>query len=257
MNGLVGKRVLVTRAREQAAGFCDALRARGAEPILFPTIAVRPADDMTPVDDAIGALNRYVWVVFTSANGVRFFVDRLHSLRGEQWPEGARVAAVGASTARALEQRGVRVDAVPEEFRGDRLAEVLGDVHGHRVLLPRADIGRDATAESLRAVGAVVDDLIVYHTIPDRPRPDAIAALRNGFDIATFTSPSTVRNLVAQLGDEAYDLLSSATVACIGPVTADAARALGIRVDVQPNEYTIDALVQSLASLGLARDRPR
>ncbi len=247
MSGLDGKRVLVTRAREQADALGEALRKRGAEPVLLPTIATEPVDPSEGLDDALRALTTYTWVVFTSVNGVRFFLDRRAALDDAPWPAGVRVAAVGSATERALTSRGLRVDAMPDEFRGDALPAALGDLSGRLVLLPRSNIGRLAIVDGLNNAGAEIHDLPVYRTVAANPDPAVLAQLRQGVDIITFTSPSTLRNFLVVLGDEARQLLATAVVASIGPVTTEAAEAEGIHVDVQPQEYTVPGLVDALA----------
>lgn len=247
MSGLAGKRVLVTRAREQADALGDALRELGAAPVLLPTIATEPVDPSEGLDDALGALATYAWAIFTSVNGVRFFLDRRAALGDAPWPAGVRIAAVGSATARALTARGLRSDAMPEEFRGDALPAALSDLSGRRVLLPRSDIGRQAIVDGLNEAGAEVDDLPVYRTVAATPDAEVLAQLRRGVDIITFTSPSTLRNFLVMLGDEARPLLAKVIVASIGPVTTEAAQAEGIRVDVQPQEYTVPGLVDALA----------
>lgn len=245
MSGLVGRTVVVTRSREQAASLCAALRERGATPVAFPTITARPVPDPWPVDAAIAGLGAYDWTVFTSANGVRFFCDRLEAAH-RAFPPALRVAAVGSATAESLAGRGLPVHAMPGEFRGARLAAAMGDLSGRRVLLARADLGREETAEALRAAGAKVHDLTVYLTVPAGPDPEGRRAVEAGVDAVTFTSPSTVRNFLALTGDGALRLLEGAVVACIGPTTAEAARALGLAVQVQPATYTVNALVEAL-----------
>jgi uroporphyrinogen-III synthase len=245
MTGLAGRTVLVTRPREQAWSLCDALRARGAVPIEFPTIAIRPAPP-GQLDGALGALDAFAWVVFTSANGVRFFADRLAVIRPGGLPRGTRVAAVGTATARAAADRGLPAQAVPEEFTGAALPAAMGDLTGLTVLLPRADIGREETPAALRAAGAAVTEVTIYHTVPEAPEPGAYRALEAGVDAATFTSPSSIRNLAALLGNDARRVLRHSTIACLGGTTAAATRALGFPVHVQPPAATVEALVQAL-----------
>jgi uroporphyrinogen III methyltransferase/synthase len=247
MSALAGRSVVVTRAREQAGPLCGALAARGATPVLFPTITVRPADDPGPVDAAIARLDAYDWIVFTSANAARCFAERMALADRRGLPAGLRAAAVGAATARTLADRQLPVAAMPEEFRGARIAAALGDLGGRRVLLPRADIGREETAAALRAAGATVDDVTVYHTVPAAADPAGRRALEAGVDAVTFTSPSTVRNFVLLLGADARRLVRDSVIACIGPVTAEALREAAFPAPVQPAVYTVDALVDALA----------
>jgi uroporphyrinogen-III synthase len=246
VSALAGRTVVVTRAAAQAAPLREALEVLGARVVLFPTISTQPARDPAPVRRAIGALEAYAWIVFTSANAVRFFVDHLATRPGGRVPPGVHVAAVGSATAAALAERDIRVDAIPDEFLGVRVAEVLGDLRGRRVLLPRADLGRAETADVLRAAGALVDDVTVYHTVPTAPDPAGVAALEAGADAITFTSPSTFTNFVALLGERARRLLGGAAVASIGPVTSAAIRGSGFPVHIEPAEHTMAGLVDAL-----------
>jgi len=260
VSGLAGRTVVVTRAREQAAAFVALLEAHGARVVTFPTIVTRPADP-GEVDAAIAGLEAYDWIVFSSANAVRFFLDRLAAIGGSL-PGTLRVAAVGRATAGRLGERGVRVDAVPEEFVGVHLAAAMGEIRGQRVLLPRADIGRAETVEAFAAAGAAVDVLTVYHTMPATPDPAGLAALAQGVDAVTFTSASTFTNLLLLLGDRAPQLLAGVTIASIGPVTSAAIRAAGYPVHVEAVEHTTTALATHLAShfasraTGVAGDPP-
>lgn len=246
MSALAGRTVVVTRAAAQAAPLREALEARGARVILFPTIVLEPARDPEPVRRAVGALEAYAWIVFTSVNAVRFFAEVLATRPGGRLPPGVHIAAVGTATAAALAERAIRLDAIPDEFLGVRIADALGDLHGRRVLLPRGDLGRPETADSLRAAGALVDDVTLYHTVPAGPEPAGLAALEGGADVVTFTSPSTFTNFVALLGDRAGRLLAGAVVASIGPVTSVAIRGSGFPVHVEPAEHTMAGLVDAL-----------
>ncbi|MGE5762089.1 MAG: uroporphyrinogen-III synthase [Gemmatimonadota bacterium] len=245
LSGLVGRRILVTRPRAQGQALDTALASLGARPIAFPTIDIHPARDLAPLDRALDVLGRYAWIAFTSANSVAVFFDRL-ALRAGAVPTEVRIAAVGPGTARALTARGARVDFVPSEFLGERLGQELGDVDGRRVLFPRAAGAREALALELTRRGAAVEDVVVYETLPAAPDPQGLAELEQGVDVATFTSASTVDNFFLLLADRALRLLDGAAIACIGPVTADAARARGLAVHVQPAEHTVPGLVRAL-----------
>ncbi|HYE97056.1 MAG TPA: uroporphyrinogen-III synthase, partial [Rubricoccaceae bacterium] len=181
---LRGRRIAVTRARRQAAGFAERLEALGAEAILLPMIRVEPAEPGA-LRAAAAALDAYDWVVFTSVNGVDFFWPHLEATRGGRLPATTRVAAIGPATAQALRERGSDVDFVPEAFVAEALAERLPDVAGRRILLPRADIARPALADGLRARGAVVTDLAAYRTVAETPADGALAVLREGIDVVT------------------------------------------------------------------------
>ncbi len=246
---LWGKRVLVTRTRTQAGALSRLLDDRGAAAIELPTIETRPMDDYGDLDDALADLQGREWVVFTSTNAVQAVFDRLRALGLDSRAlYGTRVAAIGPTTASDLEQRGIKPDFVPDRAVSEALAEGLiqQGVQGRRVLLPRADAGREALARSLREAGAAVDDVPVYRTVAPSGLDDRLDdILDGGIDAATFTSSSTVRNLVRLL-DGGLDRLSGVLVACIGPVTAATAREMGLEVGLVAREHTIPGLVDAL-----------
>lgn len=242
---LAGRRVLVTRPRDQAEALARALAARGARAVLFPTIEVRPVADLSRLDRAIDTLSTYDWITFPSPNAVDVVLDRLLARR-VPLPPRLRIAAVGPGTAQALEARGARVDFIPSEFLGLQLGRELTPVHGQRVLLPRAARGREELAIELARRGASVDAVVVYDTLPASVDPRDLVELERGVDVATFTSPSTVENFFALLGARAVTVLGGASVACIGPVTASAARAFGLTVHLEPAEHSIPGLVAAL-----------
>lgn len=246
---LAGRTVLVTRPLEQAGRLSAALAAYGAIPIEVPAIRIEPPASWAGLDAAI-AQGGYDWVIFTSVNGVAYFWQRLEAAGGgSAWFARTRVAAIGPETGKALAARGVRPDLVPEEYVTEALVACLADgrdLHGVRVLLPRADIARDALQRGLWAAGASVDCVVAYRTAPAEAPPDLLARLRAGeVDVATFTSSSTVRALVQMLGGD-LQLLAATVVACIGPVTARAAQSAGLRVDIVADQYTIPGLVDAL-----------
>jgi uroporphyrinogen III methyltransferase/synthase len=249
---LFGKRILVTRSREQAGVLSEALETLGAEPLEFPVIRVAEPEDFGPLDRSIEELGWYRWVIFTSVNGVYSFFKRLrHHNRDVRLLHRARLCAIGPKTKEALEAYGLIVDYVPEEFRAEEILKVLqGKVRpGDRVLLPRADIARKILPEALKELGAVVEEVTAYRTVSGEGQGGRIAEmLKNGeINVITFTSSSTVRNLVSMLGGAGIkDLLEGVTVACIGPVTADTAKELGIKPDLVAEEYTIEGLVSSI-----------
>ena len=253
---LAGWRVLVTRTRRQASSLAEALRAEGAEPVLLPAIEIARRADPEAVRAAIEALRAgaYDWVAFTSGNAVEAWFDlvreagedaRLFGSRGA----GARIAAVGTATARALEARGLTADLLPPRASGGGVAEALLEcgVEGARVLVPRAERADPALVERLRAAGASVDEVTLYLAAPPAdPPPEVLAALRAGkIEALTFTSSSTVRNLAALLGGD-LEALRHAVVACIGPQTAEAAREAGLPPQVVAEHASVDALVAAL-----------
>ncbi len=243
MSALLDKRILITRPRAQAADLSDKLIAFGAQPIVFPTIEIAPLADTAELDRAIERLSQYQWIIFTSVNGVKAFWERLE-LVGVGLAPAQRIGAIGPATARALEQHGVKVNLIPEEYVAESIVKSIGDVNGQHILLPRADIAREALAIDLTERGAIVDEIAAYRTLPATPDPIGLEELKRGVDAITFTSSSTVRNFVALVGRDVIS--SNVVVACIGPITAQTAKELGLRVDVMAAEYTIDGLVNAL-----------
>ncbi len=219
MKPLENKRILITRPRAQAVDLCDKLAALGATPIVFPTIEIAPLEDTSLLDEALRTLDQYQWLIFTSVNGVKAFWDRLN-LTGLQDLSGfsGNIAAIGPATAQALEAHGVAVTLIPDEYVAESIVANIGDVRGRRILLPRADIAREALALELRRRGAVVDEIAAYRTLPAKPDPIGLAELQRGVDVITFTSSSTVRNFVASNpGCSARDIAKALN---ISPTTA-------------------------------------
>jgi uroporphyrinogen III methyltransferase/synthase len=255
---LFGRRIVVTRSREQAGELVELLEDLGAEAIEAPAIRIVPPDDMSALDRAAGDASSYDWIVFTSANGVDHFMRRL--LAGPNDVRslgGVKICTIGPSTASRLARYGIKVDLTPEEYRAEAIMDALrarGDLKGKRFLLPRADIARELLAEQLREAGADVTEVAAYRTLPadgggerEGDRDVYRMLLDRQVDAITFTSASTVRSFVQMLGEEpARDLLRTTVVASIGPVTAEAAQQLGIETTVMPGTYTIAALVQAL-----------
>jgi uroporphyrinogen III methyltransferase/synthase len=255
---LFGKRVLVTRAREQAGSAEALLREAGAEPVVVPTIVIGAPDDPAPLARAVEELRAgaYAWVAFTSANGVERTWDAIARAGGDARAFGAsRLAAIGPATAAALERHGLKADVQAKEFKGEGLAEEMlaamgaaGTAPG-RVLVARAAKAREVLPETLRAAGWKVDVVAAYQTRPPgRASVESLAAdLEAGrIDVVTFTSSSTVDNLCDLLGADAVRLLARPCIASIGPITTDTARARGLRVDVTASPYTLPGLVQDL-----------
>jgi uroporphyrinogen III methyltransferase / synthase len=245
---LFGRRIVVTRARQQASGMVAKLRDLGAEAIEVPTIRIgEPADGGAALGKAAAAVaaREYGWVVFTSPRAVERFMPLLRDLAG------TGVAAIGAGTAAALEARGVAADLVPEEYVAESLVEIFPAGAG-RVLLPRAAVARDALLQGLTAKGWAVDVVEAYRTGPDAPSAAVLEAAAAA-DAITFTSSSTVTNYLAVAGTEGVPGL----VACIGPVTADTARAAGLTVDVVAGEHTVDGLVAALLGRLAPKGGPR
>jgi uroporphyrinogen III methyltransferase/synthase len=249
---LFGRRIVVTRSRDQAADLVALLEDLGAETVATPTIRIAPVEDLSAMDAACDAVETYDWIVFTSVNGVEHFMRRFLQRRDVRDLKGVRLCAVGPETAAAIARHGIRVDVTPAEHRADAILDAVeahGEVRSQRFLLPRAEIAREVLGEELRQAGADVTELVAYRTLPEEATgPDVYRMLLDGqIDAVTFTSASTVRNFAGMLGtDQAADLLHGTTVAAIGPVTAEAAQQLGIATTVMPERYTVPALVEAL-----------
>ena len=248
---LHNKRIVITRPREQAGAFAQQIAAVGAVPVFLPVIEIQPLADAVILDRALSKLACYDWVVFTSANGVEAVWERLAELGQPGLPEGLQVAAIGPKTAAALQQRGVKPDFVPDEYIAEAILPGLGDVRGRWVLLPRADLARPALPLAIIAAGGVAHEIAAYHTIPAEPDLAGLQALREGVDIITFTSSSTVRNFVALAhgaGLDPKNLPAQPHLACIGPITASTAAEEGLPVDLVADEYTIEGLLAALVA---------
>jgi uroporphyrinogen III methyltransferase/synthase len=246
---LFGKRVLVTRTRHQASGMSELLEARGAIPVQLPTIELVPPEDWRAVDEALMQASTYQWAVFTSVNTVELTFQRLAAMSKDARAFGAaKVCAIGKATAAALRERGIIADVVPGEFVSEGALESL-KAHvrpGDRVLLPQQLEGRDALPRGLRGLGARVDEVVMYSVrTPAGTKEQAQRILDEGVDIATFTSSSTVKNLVEAL-DGDVSKLNGVVVASIGPITSATARHWGLRVDVEAKEHTVPALVEAV-----------
>ena len=258
---LFGKRVLVTRPRDQAGEFVDRLLDLGANPIEAPTIRIAAPEDDGPLDAACAAAGTFDWILFTSVNGVDAFMEHLLAgPRDVRALQGVRLCAIGPATAARLGRFGLKVDLMPAEHRAEAVSEALrreADLDGARVLLPRADLARALLPTELRRAGADVVEVTAYRTVPATGTPDIDIykmLLEQEIDVVTFTSASTVRNFVKLVGVEpAADLLGTTVVAAIGPVTAEAARQLGIETTIMPSTYTVTALAQAIAD-HFARD---
>jgi uroporphyrinogen-III synthase len=249
------KRILVTRPQAQAESFVDGLRLAGFEPIYFPLIEIHPIENNTELDQALENLATYDWVIFTSVNGVEVVFDAIAikalSLK-KQFDNTLKVAAIGAKTAQALNMRGVAVDFAPADYVADAILPGLGNMHGKRFLLPRAEIARKELPEAILKAGGIVNDIAVYKTLPTRPGREGLNALKAGVDVITFTSASTVQNFIAvakQNGLDPLSLPNNPLFACIGPITEQAAREEGLMNLVTAKEYTSEGLIQILSNL--------
>jgi uroporphyrinogen III methyltransferase / synthase len=242
---LHGRRVVVTRARAQASGFAATLRGLGAEVVELPAIRIEPRIENEEVQKVAGALGIYELVCLTSPNGVRLLFEAMENAGLDARAlAGVTVAAIGPGTARALAERGVLADVVPERFVAEGLLEALEDheVDGARVLVARAYEARDVLPDALRERGAEVDVVALYETVREQPGDDEIEAAQ-GADYVTFTSSSTVTNLTEALGDR---FPTGARIVSIGPITSETARGAGLTVDVEAERHDIDGLLEAL-----------
>jgi uroporphyrinogen III methyltransferase/synthase len=250
---LEGKKILITRAREQSAGFAEHLRKLGAEVVVFPTIEIVPPFRWDKVDEAIDRIESYDWIIFTSVNGVHFFWHRLRE-RGKNLslPSSIKVCAIGPATAKQLKEYGIPVDYIPKEYIAEAILEGFGKmgIQGKRILLARAKIARDVLPKGLNEMGAELDVIEVYRTVKPVGGSKRLRKLfeGGGVDVITFTSSSTVNHFVELLKEENLKgCLKGVVIACIGPVAAQTARSWGMKVEIEAEEYTIPGLTQAIA----------
>jgi uroporphyrinogen III methyltransferase/synthase len=259
---------VVTRTADQAGEFAAMLRQAGFAPLLFPAIALE-ALPPAPLDAALDEIASFDWLIFTSGNGVDFFFRRVEERAvapniGSRQDTGAknhspggfaplrenrpRIAVVGQTTAAKLTTRNIPIAFMPDEFVGEALVAGLGDLTGQKVLLPRAKIGRPEIAALLRAAGAELVEVALYDTVTAVPTAEAQQMLAQGFEVVSFTSPSSVRNFLQLIaGQTAIEQwMETAVILCIGPVTAEAAVANGLTRLVTPDEYSLDGMIAAL-----------
>lgn len=271
-----GKRIVVTRAREQASDLVSTLTELGAECIEIPTIKVVPPSDNTPLERAIENIKNYDWLIFTSVNGVKFFFDTLFKSGKDVRVLGhLKCACIGPVTKEELGSHGIVSDILPESYRAESIVEAFQgvniqgdkiDIKGKRILLPRAKEARSVLPDELERMGAVLDEVTAYVTEQVTDENDTLIKLlekntidktggddeNRGIDMVTFTSSSTVKNFKALLPQDRFaELIKGVTVACIGPITADTATAEGFKPDIIATEYTIPGLVNAMVRFSL------
>jgi uroporphyrinogen III methyltransferase/synthase len=250
---LFGRRILVTRAKGQAAEFADLVTAFGGEAMCCPMIHIAFPVAWEPVDQAIRNLGHYQWLIFTSLNGVGPFMDRLR-LQGfdARHLAGVRLCCIGPRTARELARYGLQADLIPTEYQAEGIIESLADrdLRGQRILIARAQVAREILPDQLRAAGAAVDVVHVYRTVrPDMEATRLVEAFAaGGIDMVTFTSSSTVTNFVDLFGgaERMRKAVGETPVACIGPITAATAEEHGLKTQVMPGENTVPALAEAI-----------
>jgi uroporphyrinogen III methyltransferase/synthase len=255
---LAGRTIVITRAQSQADEFVSELERYGADVVVCPTIEIRELESYERLDEAIDHLYGYDWLIFTSVNGVDYFFQRLKvSEREVSDLDELKVCAIGEATAVRLRQLHVHVDVIPEEFKAEGVFAALESFVGGpdalrnlNVLIPRASVARDYLPKALEEAGARVDVVPAYRTsLPENLDRGRVAAMLSGSaDCIAFTSSSTVRNL-AQLFDtqDLSNALAGIVIACIGNITATTATGYGLRVDIQPQQFTIPSLARAIA----------
>ena len=247
---LFGQRIVVTRDHRQIGELAEPLEEMGAEVIRVPAIEIRPAEDTQPLDQAIGRIRTYDWIIFTSANGVKFFLERLDASVRDLRSISAKLCAIGPATRAALEAAHLKVDLMPKEYVAESLVEAFTEEHlaGRRILLPRAAVARDVVPRELEKRGASVEVVEAYRTIapPDLAERSAEALARKPHWI-TFSSSSMVKNFVeaAEL-----EMLQGVKIASIGPITSATLRECGLNVDAEADPHTIPGLVAAIAAVG-------
>lgn len=250
---LFGKRILITRARKQAGILAKLLEEQGAEVVELPTIEIVPPKSWDDMDRALDTIGAYDWVVFTSINGVRFFFERLRE-RGRDLRDlkGVKIASIGEQTAKAVQGLGLNVDMVPDEFRAEGIIEGFREteIKGRRILIARAKEAREVLPLELERMGAEVNVVAAYETRkPDSKEIEEVREMlkRGRIDVITFTSSSTVRNLLSMLGRDTKTL-EGPVLACIGPITAEPLKEIGIEPHIICRKYTIEELVREIVA---------
>lgn len=247
---LAGRAIVVTRPEHQAHGMIRSLSRLGAEALQFPAIRIQTKPDLSDLDRSLRELDSYDWLIFTSVNGVRITLER-HSSLGLD-PTGLRkprLASIGPATADALREHGLDPEFIPESFVAEKFAAGIPDADGRRFLLPRADGARPILPDTLRARGASVDEVLIYEAVRADADQTALQRLQSGVDAITFTSPSTAESFSETLLMSDTDptrLPGDPLIACIGPITASAARSLGYSVGLVAQKYTSQGLVDAL-----------
>jgi len=249
---LAGKRIVVTRARSQASSLVAALSELGAEVIELPTIEIVPLESYDALDDALRAIAQYQWLIVTSANTVRVVTDRLSALGMQSSAlAGVRKAAVGSATAKAMQERGIEVDIVPEQYVAESLIAALGDrVSGSRILLARASVARDVIPDELTRRGAIIDVIDAYKTVIPPRAADRLRAVFSDSSCVpnaiTFTSSSTVKNFLELWKEAGLGAIPKEFLAIsIGPITSGTLREHGWEPAVEATPHTVGGLIEA------------
>ncbi len=249
---LWGKRIIVTRARAQASNLVERIAELGGEPVEFPTISIEKEDNYTALHNAFTNMSSYDWLIFTSVNAVKIFFTELRKVNMDiRSLQGVKICAIGPATRDSLEAKGIIVDTMPDEYRAEGMIEELKHKikPGQWVLLPRARGARSLLPEAIREWGAHVNEVFLYKAIAEkRVSQNMVEEINQGnIDFITFTSSSTVDNFVNIVGiDNALRINKKTKIACIGPITAQTAKAAGFTIDVIAENYTIDGLIEAI-----------
>ena len=248
---LFGKTFVVTRAETQAESLIQKLEERGAEALLYSSIKTVPPNDWNMLDQSLEKLSAYDGLIFTSVNGVHFFMQRLREKNKDiRELKGVRIYAIGPKTEQAVLDLNIKVDVVPESFVAESLIESMGkdNIAGKKFLLPRAMVARKVLPDTLSEMGASIDVAPTYQTIiPEKFDSSFIQRLDEGnIDVITFTSSSTVTNFLNRVGQDHYEKLTGVTIACIGPITQKTAEDRGLKVSIVPEQYTVDGLISAI-----------
>ncbi len=254
---LFGKSIVVTRTREQASELVALLEENGADCLEYPTLNMEPALDYTILDEALANIGDYKWLLFTSLNAVGWFFKQIYEQNMDARNLGGpKIAVVGRATAKKLLNYGLKADLIPEKFTGEGLAEALikTGVKGTKILLPRAEKAREILPEMLAGAGAEVTIAPVYRNVPPQGRKDELRERleERSIDLVTFTSSSTVDNFLTMVDaastEELRRLMDPVKIAVIGPITADTVKKHGLKVDIQPDQYTIADMVNAIVT---------
>lgn len=252
---LFGKKILITRAKDQAEEFANKIYELGGEPLFFPTIKIVDADSYEKFDSTIDKLDKdrkaYDWIIFTSSNAAKKFFRRIFSLGKDIRIIGSlKVAVVGKSTKKVLEQFGIKADFVPDKFVAESIVEGLKKIvkTEEKILFPKAKVTRDVIPDELRKIGVAVDELVVYKTVAENNPPrEILDELKDGgIDYITFTSSSTAKNFAKLVGDTSSNIISRAKICSIGPITSKTLNELGYKVEIEAKEYTTNGLLAAI-----------
>lgn len=249
---LSGRNIMVTRSADQAGEFSSMLSEAGALVVECPTIRIIPPEDFTELDIAINQIAAFDWLILTSVNAVKYFFERVEFLGKDVRVLGScRIAVVGPQTALALRSHGLRADLVPHDYKAEGIIEEFQKmgISGKKILFPKADLARDIIPQELERLGATCITPMCYRNIQPESMPEeAVQTLeKQELDCITFTSSSTVINLSKMIGERSLpDLLSGVTIASIGPITSKTCRELGLKVDIEPEKYTLAALTDAI-----------